>query len=280
MRAFTVAAVQLAPVPGPLTAASVAANLERCVAAVESCVAGSGAELVVLPESATTGFTPGVGPEELFDLVSGVPGPGHGTGAGGGPQARGARRPGHVQPGGAAAGRLELRRPDRAGRVGAGDLREDPPVLRGVVRGRWLGHPRRRGVRGRDRPRPDRHDHLLRRGLPGAVPDPGRAGRRGDRAAVGTAALGRPVGADQPGQGVRQPRLRDRGQRHRHRPGRRPVLRQLDDRDADRRGGRPRGVARVLGLGPARPASGRWRRSPPGRACRRPSTTCATATWT
>jgi predicted amidohydrolase len=75
MRAFTAAAVQLAPVPGPLTAASVAANLERCVAAVETCVAGSGAELVVLPESATTGFTPGVSPEELFDLVSAVPGP-------------------------------------------------------------------------------------------------------------------------------------------------------------------------------------------------------------
>ena len=29
----------------------------------------------MLPESATTGFTPGVGPDELWDLVSTVPGP-------------------------------------------------------------------------------------------------------------------------------------------------------------------------------------------------------------
>ncbi len=75
MRAFTAAAVQIAPVPGPLTAASVAANLARCVDHVERCVAATGAELVVLPESATTGFTPGIPPEELWDLVSAVPGP-------------------------------------------------------------------------------------------------------------------------------------------------------------------------------------------------------------
>lgn len=75
MRAFTAAAVQLAPVPGPLTAASVAANLARCVDFVERCVADTGAELLVLPESATTGFTPGIPPEQLWDLVSEVPGP-------------------------------------------------------------------------------------------------------------------------------------------------------------------------------------------------------------
>jgi len=75
MRAFTAAAVQIAPVPGPLTAASVKANVDKCVEYVERCVAATGAELVVLPESATTGFTPGIPPEDLWDLVSGVPGP-------------------------------------------------------------------------------------------------------------------------------------------------------------------------------------------------------------
>lgn len=75
MRAFTAAAVQIAPVPGPLTADSVAANLEKCVDVTRRCVAATGAELVVLPESATTGFTPGIPAEELWELVSALPGP-------------------------------------------------------------------------------------------------------------------------------------------------------------------------------------------------------------
>src|SRR5215475_1210233 len=75
MRAFTVAAVQVAPVPGPLTAESVKANVDRCVAFVERCVAATGAELVVLPEAATTGFTPGMPAEALWDLVADIPGP-------------------------------------------------------------------------------------------------------------------------------------------------------------------------------------------------------------
>jgi predicted amidohydrolase len=75
MRAFTAAAVQVAPAPGPLTAGSVKANLDTCLDHVERCVAATGAELVVLPESATTGYTPGVDPMTLWDLVSEVPGP-------------------------------------------------------------------------------------------------------------------------------------------------------------------------------------------------------------
>jgi len=67
--------VQVAPAPGPLTAASVKANLGACVDLVERCVAATGAELVVLPESATTGYTPGVDSATLWDLVSEVPGP-------------------------------------------------------------------------------------------------------------------------------------------------------------------------------------------------------------
>ena len=74
MRATTVAAVQVAPVPGPLTAASIEGNLARCVDLVEQCVGATGAELVVLPETATTGFTPDLGADDLWDLVSTIPG--------------------------------------------------------------------------------------------------------------------------------------------------------------------------------------------------------------
>src|SRR3954465_2346874 len=75
MRAFTVAAVQVAPLPGPLTAASVAANCARGADWLRRCVAATGAELVVLPETASTGFVTGTSPEELWDVVSAVPGP-------------------------------------------------------------------------------------------------------------------------------------------------------------------------------------------------------------
>ena len=75
MRAFTAAAVQVAPVPGPLSAASVAANLDKLVTMTRRCVEATGAELVVLPETATTGFTPGCSTEELWEVVSELPGP-------------------------------------------------------------------------------------------------------------------------------------------------------------------------------------------------------------
>ena len=73
MRPFTAAAVQLAPVAGPLTAESVAANVAKCAAYVRDCVAATGAELVVLPESATTGFTPGIAAEALWELMTELP---------------------------------------------------------------------------------------------------------------------------------------------------------------------------------------------------------------
>lgn len=75
MRAVTVAAVQVAPSSGPLTAASIQANSARAVALVTECVAATGAEFVVLPESVTTGFTTGVDTPQLWDLVSEIPGP-------------------------------------------------------------------------------------------------------------------------------------------------------------------------------------------------------------
>ena len=56
MKACTVAAVQIAPVAGALTAQSIAANVAKCVDVTRRCVAATGADLVVLPESATTGL--------------------------------------------------------------------------------------------------------------------------------------------------------------------------------------------------------------------------------
>jgi predicted amidohydrolase len=53
----------------------VKANLDACVDHTRRCVEATAAELVVLPEAATTGFTPGLPPEDLWDLVSEVPGP-------------------------------------------------------------------------------------------------------------------------------------------------------------------------------------------------------------
>jgi len=75
MRPFVAAAIQVPPTPGPLTAESVKANLDTCVDHLDRCVAATGAELLVLPEAATTGFTPGMDAERLWDLVSEVPGP-------------------------------------------------------------------------------------------------------------------------------------------------------------------------------------------------------------
>ncbi len=75
MRAFTAAAVQIAPLPGPLTPEVVRANTTKGADWVRRCVGDSGAELVVLPESASTGFTPGCPPGQLWDLVGAIPGP-------------------------------------------------------------------------------------------------------------------------------------------------------------------------------------------------------------
>lgn len=74
MLAFTAAALQVQPMRGPLTPASIAANVDHCVCWVRDCVDASAAELVVLPETCTTGFTPGVSPEELWDLIDVIPG--------------------------------------------------------------------------------------------------------------------------------------------------------------------------------------------------------------
>jgi predicted amidohydrolase len=75
MRDFIAAAVQVAPSSASLTAETIVGNVARAVELTRQCVRATDAELVVLPESVTTGFTTGVSTEQLWDLVSELPGP-------------------------------------------------------------------------------------------------------------------------------------------------------------------------------------------------------------
>lgn len=68
MREFTAAGVQIAPEP-----CDVYANIEKALRALPGALE-VGAELVVFPETATTGFDPGLSKEELWDLVDFIPG--------------------------------------------------------------------------------------------------------------------------------------------------------------------------------------------------------------
>jgi predicted amidohydrolase len=70
MRQVTVAAVQVAPSSAPVTAGTIAENTRHALEYVERAVADTGAELVVLPESVTTGFTPALEPERLRALLA------------------------------------------------------------------------------------------------------------------------------------------------------------------------------------------------------------------
>jgi beta-ureidopropionase len=69
MKAFTVACAQFAATPNDVTA-----NLEKAAHWIERAAQENAAELVVLPETITTGFSPGMGAEELWDLVDTIPG--------------------------------------------------------------------------------------------------------------------------------------------------------------------------------------------------------------
>lgn len=75
MRVFAASALQLAPDPAPLTTAAVTRNCTRAADWIRRCVETGGAELVVAPETASTGFVTGLSAEELWDLVAEVPGP-------------------------------------------------------------------------------------------------------------------------------------------------------------------------------------------------------------
>jgi predicted amidohydrolase len=75
MKPFVAAGLQVAPAAGPLSAGSIAANVSAALALARRCVDATGASLVVAPETVTTGFAPGVGAGELWDLVGPIPGP-------------------------------------------------------------------------------------------------------------------------------------------------------------------------------------------------------------
>jgi len=70
MQRFIVACAQFA-----ITPMAVRENVEKAVAWVERAVRETGARLVVLPETVTTGFTPGCPAEELWEHVDTLPGP-------------------------------------------------------------------------------------------------------------------------------------------------------------------------------------------------------------
>ncbi|MDH7486139.1 MAG: carbon-nitrogen hydrolase family protein [Anaerolineae bacterium] len=68
MKEFTAACVQIAITPN-----DVQANVEKAIAWLEKAVQEHQAELVVFPETVTTGFVTGLSAEELWDLVDEVP---------------------------------------------------------------------------------------------------------------------------------------------------------------------------------------------------------------
>jgi predicted amidohydrolase len=72
---FVAACLQVAPVAGPLTPATVNANVEAALDLAHRCVDATGAALVVAPETVTTGFAPSLEAADLWDLVGPIPGP-------------------------------------------------------------------------------------------------------------------------------------------------------------------------------------------------------------
>jgi len=69
LKEFTAACVQIAITPN-----NVQANLDKGVLWLEKAVAEHNAQLVVFPETITTGYETGLSSEELWDLVDEVPG--------------------------------------------------------------------------------------------------------------------------------------------------------------------------------------------------------------
>jgi predicted amidohydrolase len=74
MRAITAAALQVRPCSGALTRETIAANVAHCVDELHRCVEATSADLVVLPETCTTGFTPAMPAADLWNLVDELPG--------------------------------------------------------------------------------------------------------------------------------------------------------------------------------------------------------------
>jgi len=69
MQRFTIACAQFAATP-----MAVRENVQKAVSWIERAVRESEAQLIVLPETITTGFTPNCPAEELWDLMNTLPG--------------------------------------------------------------------------------------------------------------------------------------------------------------------------------------------------------------
>ncbi|MFB0534302.1 MAG: carbon-nitrogen hydrolase family protein [Anaerolineae bacterium] len=69
MKRFATACAQIAVAPNAVTE-----NLEKIETWLERAAKENEADLVLFPETITTGFSPGMGAEELWDLVDTVPG--------------------------------------------------------------------------------------------------------------------------------------------------------------------------------------------------------------
>ncbi|HEC34320.1 MAG TPA: carbon-nitrogen hydrolase family protein [Chloroflexi bacterium] len=69
MQRFTIACAQFAVTP-----MAVRENVQKAIAWVERAVQETGAQLIVLPETVTTGFTPDCPPAELWECVDTLPG--------------------------------------------------------------------------------------------------------------------------------------------------------------------------------------------------------------
>jgi len=69
MKEFTAACVQIGVTPNEPQA-----NIKKCLHWLDKAVEEYQADLVVFPETVTTGFDTGLSPEELWDLVDDVPG--------------------------------------------------------------------------------------------------------------------------------------------------------------------------------------------------------------
>jgi len=69
MKLFTTACAQIAATPNAVTE-----NLKKVETWLERAVKENEADLVLFPETITTGFSPGMGAEELWDLVDTIPG--------------------------------------------------------------------------------------------------------------------------------------------------------------------------------------------------------------
>lgn len=69
MERFTIACAQFAVTP-----MAIRENVEKAIAWTERAVTESAAQLIVLPETVTTGFTPDCPPDELWDRVDTLPG--------------------------------------------------------------------------------------------------------------------------------------------------------------------------------------------------------------